>query len=61
MGVEFGKNKYFEYGAASQTFVVKHYAGPVEYSVAGMMDSNKDTLYNDLIDVCAMCVCVHAL
>lgn len=52
LGQEFGKSEYFEYGEKTASFVVKHYAGPVEYSVDGMMDRNKDTLYNDLVEVC---------
>jgi myosin-1 len=53
LGTEFAKNEYFEYGTQSMSFTVKHYAGPVEYSCEGMLDRNKDTLYNDLIDICA--------
>ncbi len=53
LGKELGKNDYFEYGSQSGTFTIKHYAGPVEYSCNGMLERNKDTLFNDLIDICA--------
>eukprot|EP00924_Labyrinthula_sp_SR-Ha-C_P004132 maker-scaffold_3-snap-gene-15.26-mRNA-1 protein AED:0.07 eAED:0.07 QI:107/0.5/0.33/1/1/1/3/0/1026 len=35
--------------AGTPTFVIKHYAGDVEYNVANMVDKNKDTLYRDLL------------
>ena len=36
---------------ASERFIIKHYAGDVQYDVNGFVDKNKDLLFNDLIDL----------
>eukprot|EP01130_Rhizamoeba_saxonica_P005235 TRINITY_DN209_c0_g1_i1.p1 TRINITY_DN209_c0_g1~~TRINITY_DN209_c0_g1_i1.p1 ORF type:complete len:1059 (-),score=289.97 TRINITY_DN209_c0_g1_i1:43-3219(-) len=40
------------FSGRGDTFVIKHYAGDVEYSIHGMLGKNRDTLFNDLIDLC---------
>lgn len=35
-------------------FQIKHYAGDVTYEVDGFCDKNKDTLFDDLIEVMQM-------
>ncbi|KIR59675.1 myosin-1 [Cryptococcus bacillisporus CA1873] len=42
-------NPNFE--ARGNKFLIKHYAGDVLYTVAGMTDKNKDTLIKDILDL----------
>lgn len=37
--------------ARGSQFLVRHYAGPVTYNIAGMTDKNKDALVKDLFDL----------
>jgi len=34
------------------TFIIEHYAGKVEYTTTGWLDKSKDTLQQDLIELC---------
>jgi myosin-5 len=36
---------------SQQTFIVRHYAGPVEYDVIGFVEKNRDTLQKDLVSL----------
>jgi myosin-1 len=38
-------------GMAAGEFVIKHYAGDVNYNTEGFTDKNRDLLFNDLIDL----------
>ena len=48
----FLKKKLFR--ALNTAFQIKHYAGDVTYEVDGFCDKNKDTLFDDLIEVMQM-------
>lgn len=39
------------YQSAGRYFSIKHYAGQVDYDCDGFCESNKDTLYRDLIQL----------
>ena len=45
------RDKFFEQSKqnAAAQFLIKHYAGTVTYDTSGMLDSNKDTLFWDLV------------
>ena len=45
-------NQHFSLTA--QTFLIRHYAGDVNYVVTGMTDKNKDQLVQDILDVVKM-------
>ncbi|OQR83895.1 myosin-like protein [Achlya hypogyna] len=49
-----GANKRFVANRVQQgrgLFAVEHYAGPVEYTIAGIRDKNKDDLRQDIVDL----------
>ena len=39
------------------TFEITHYAGPVTYTMSGMLDKNKDALYDDLVAMIGTSTC----
>jgi myosin-1 len=39
-------------GSAAGSFVIRHYAGSVQYSCEGMLDKNKDLLFPNLVKMC---------
>lgn len=47
-----GSNPNFQ--ARQGNFIIKHYAGDVEYAVQGMTDKNKDQLLKDLLNLVAV-------
>eukprot|EP01091_Cochliopodium_minus_P015206 TRINITY_DN5339_c0_g1_i2.p1 TRINITY_DN5339_c0_g1~~TRINITY_DN5339_c0_g1_i2.p1 ORF type:complete len:1073 (-),score=394.85 TRINITY_DN5339_c0_g1_i2:98-3316(-) len=52
MGTQFGDHKHFAYSnKQKRSFLIKHYAGDVEYSVNNFLDKNKDLLSVDLIEL----------
>ena len=53
MSQQFPKgHEYYEPKRLSRTeFVVKHYAGPVDYESTGFLEKNKDSMSQDLTDV----------
>jgi myosin heavy subunit len=48
----FSKNKYYTQPKKSgTTFIIIHYAGEVAYEVSSFLEKNRDTVYDDLIDL----------
>lgn len=47
LGGAVGNHKHFR--GMQQQFLIQHYAGSVTYDCNGFTDSNKDTLFKDLI------------
>lgn len=45
----FGSHPHFS--SHSDGFMIKHYAGDVQYSVHGFCEKNRDVLFQDLIDL----------
>lgn len=43
--------KHPHFSSKERTFIVKHYAGDVEYQLGSLGETNKDALGNDLIDL----------
>ncbi|XP_065315561.1 unconventional myosin-Ic-like [Gordionus sp. m RMFG-2023] len=46
-----GLDKELRKGLKPEEFKIKHYAGPVVYSVAGFLDKNKDLLFRDVKEI----------
>lgn len=52
METHFGQHKHFAYGdKRDKKYVVKHYAGDVEYTVNNFLDKNKDLLSVDIVEL----------
>lgn len=48
----YSHHEHFVPQIGDNSFVIKHYAGDVQYSVDGMCDKNRDTFYYDHSDLC---------
>jgi len=48
-----GHRRFDEIRTKPTWFVIKHFAGPVQYATEGFLDKNKDQLNTDIIDVMA--------
>lgn len=48
----YGHHDHFVPQLGDGSFVIRHYAGDVQYSVDGMCDKNRDTFYYDHSDLC---------
>jgi myosin-1 len=46
-----GSHPHFALSSKAGCFIIKHYAGDVEYNTDQMCDKNRDTLFNDLINL----------
>lgn len=44
-------------GALRGDFTIVHYAGEVSYSCRGLLEKNRDTLFRDLVELCAQSSC----
>jgi len=48
----YGQHAHFVPQVGEGSFIIKHYAGDVQYSADGMCDKNRDTFYYDHSDLC---------
>ena len=49
LGMNCSQHKHYQ--GMQRQFVIHHYAGSVTYDCYGFVESNKDTLYKDLIQL----------
>lgn len=50
-GAHAGNKYYVKPKLASSTFSIQHYAGPVEYTIEGFCDKNRDSLESNISEV----------